>query len=89
MTKPKISSDKKISQVDFSHRFADEEIPGQPNPIETIVWMGDRALGVLHLLKCFLEQEGVPLHAQTSIHAITAKVEDIKAVAHAVIIGKV
>lgn len=85
MSNPQIVSDKKTIEADFSHRFAEGEETGQPDPIHTIIWMAERALGVLHLLERFLEQEDVPVHAQTSIYAITAEVEDIKAVAHAVI----
>jgi hypothetical protein len=85
MPTPQTISDKKLTQIDFSHRFADWEDPDQPNQTETIVWMADRALGVLRLLECFLEHEcDVTLHALTSVSAIVAEVEDIKAVARAV-----
>jgi hypothetical protein len=85
MPTPQTISDKKLTQVDFSHRFADWKEPDQPDKIETIVWMADRALGVLHLLESFLENGcDVPVHALTSVYAIVAEVEDIKAVAEAV-----
>ena len=89
MLTPQTISDKKLIQVDFSHRFADWEDPDKPNQIETIVWMADRALGILRLLESFLEHEcNVPVHAHTSVYAIAAEGEDIKAVARAVIMGE-
>ena len=78
------TSGKILTQVDFSHLFAPTCDSGLFSQAETIVWMAERALGVLHLLEYFLENEGVTVHAQTSIYAITAEVENIKAVARAI-----
>jgi len=85
MSTSQIINDKKLIQIDFSHRFAEWEDPHKPDHIETIIWMADRALGVLRLLEVFLEHEcGVTVHAVSSVDAIVAELEDIKSVARAI-----
>lgn len=81
MSNPQIVSDKKTTQVDFSHRFADACESDLLTQAETIIWMAERAIGVLHLLEVYLDHEMVCAHVQSSIYSVIAEIQDIKAVA--------
>lgn len=70
-------------QVDFSHRFVNK--PGDSdliNQTTTLVFMAERAIGVLNLLWDYVYDSSWDspraIHVMNSIDSVKAEVEDIK-----------